>query len=119
MDAGIRKLQRDCNGRIFLDVDLTCFQAIIDYLNERMISSEENPPTHPIVDEEHKYILLHQLHIFGLAKIILPTVEMPDTNIINLEQMRLLHKLLGEDGSNGELRLSSYEATSRSWTPCI
>jgi hypothetical protein len=30
---------------------------------------------------------------------------MPDTNIINLEQMHLLFKWLGEDGSNGELSL--------------
>jgi hypothetical protein len=100
-----KKLRRDCNGHIFLDVDPTCFEAIVYYLNERMISSEENPPTPPIVDEEHKDILLHQLHIFGLAKIILPTVEIPDTSIINLGQVRLLHKWLGEDGSNGKLTL--------------
>ena len=27
------KLMRDGHGRIFLDVDPTCFQAIVDYLN--------------------------------------------------------------------------------------
>ena len=29
-----KKLSRDGHGRIFLDVDPTCFQAIVDYLSE-------------------------------------------------------------------------------------
>ncbi len=32
-----KKLMRDGHGRIFLDVDPTCFQAIVDYLNEMTI----------------------------------------------------------------------------------
>lgn len=70
-----------------------------------MISSEENPPTPPIVDDEHKDILLPSASHLRLGENYSPTVEMPDTNIINLEQMRLLHKWLWEDGSNGELSL--------------
>ena len=32
-----KKLQLDSNGRIFLDVNPVCFQAIVDYLNELTI----------------------------------------------------------------------------------
>ena len=49
-----KRLQRDKNGRIFLDVNSTCFQAIVDYLNEMTISSEDNPPDPPTVDDENK-----------------------------------------------------------------
>jgi len=37
VDAGIRKLMRDGHGRFFLDVDPTCFRAIVDYFNEMTI----------------------------------------------------------------------------------
>jgi len=74
-----QKLSRDSHGRIFLDVDPTCFQAIVDYLNEMMISSEDSPPSPPSSDDEHKQILQHQLELFGLE----PMVELPDSNIIN------------------------------------
>ncbi len=32
-----KKLMRDGHGRIFLDVDPTCFQAIVNHLNEMKI----------------------------------------------------------------------------------
>jgi len=51
------KLARDSQGRIFLDVNPACFRAIVDYLNEMMISSEDSPPSPPSVDDEHKHIL--------------------------------------------------------------
>jgi len=38
---------RDSSGRIFLDVNPVCFQAIVDYLNEVKISTEENPAAPP------------------------------------------------------------------------
>jgi hypothetical protein len=50
-----KKLMRDGQGRIFLDVDPTCFQAIVDYLNEMTISSEDCPPSPPSVDDEHMH----------------------------------------------------------------
>jgi len=73
------KLARDSQGCIFLDVNPTCFRAIIDYLNEMMISSEDSPPSPPSVNDEHEHILQYQLELFGLV----PTVELPDSNIIN------------------------------------
>jgi hypothetical protein len=63
-----KKLMRDGHGRIFLDVDPTCFQTIVDYLNEMTISSKDSPPSPPSVDDEHKIILNHQLELlFGLV----------------------------------------------------
>ena len=38
-----KKLLRDSHGHIVLDVNPTCFGAIIDYLTEMMISSEDSP----------------------------------------------------------------------------
>jgi hypothetical protein len=32
-----KKLMRDGHGQIFLDVDPTCFQAIVNHLNEMKI----------------------------------------------------------------------------------
>ncbi|KAL7550579.1 hypothetical protein ACHAWF_013797 [Thalassiosira exigua] len=40
-----KKLQRDQNGRIFLDINPYGFRAIVDYLSELIISSEEDSPT--------------------------------------------------------------------------
>eukprot|EP00985_Skeletonema_marinoi_P012249 scaffold5875_cov110-Skeletonema_marinoi.AAC.1 len=42
-----KKLVRDSNGRLFLDVNSDCFQAIVDYMNELAISSEDDPPMPP------------------------------------------------------------------------
>ena len=43
-----KKLQRDSSGRIFLDVNGDCFQAVVDYLNELVISAEEEQPLPPL-----------------------------------------------------------------------
>ncbi|KAL3797591.1 hypothetical protein ACHAW5_003310 [Stephanodiscus triporus] len=91
-----KMLQRDSNGRIFLDVNTTCFQAIVDYLNEMLISSKDSPPSPPSVDDEHNRILQHQLKLFGLL------VGLPDSNIIRDEGHSIvLRDWLKEDGSDG------------------
>mmetsp|Transcript_14090 Transcript_14090/g.25676 ORF Transcript_14090/g.25676 Transcript_14090/m.25676 type:complete len:619 (+) Transcript_14090:91-1947(+) len=100
-----KKLQRDSNGRIFLDVNSVCFQAIVDYLNEMTISPEDNPPALPSVDDEHKHILKHQLELFGLLSKV-PVAEFPDSNIIKDEgHATQLHDWLNEDGSGGKFSL--------------
>jgi hypothetical protein len=78
-----KKLQRDSHGRIFLDVNSECFQAIVAYLNELMISSKDNPPDPPCVDNEHKDILWHQLELFGLCAVL--GVLAPQSRIITTE----------------------------------
>jgi hypothetical protein len=98
-----KKLLRDSHGRIFLDVNPTCFRAIVDHLNEMLISSEDSPPSPPNVDDEHKHILQHQLELFG----IVPKVGMADSNIIkdDVNCKILLHEWLDEDDSDGAFTL--------------
>eukprot|EP00985_Skeletonema_marinoi_P033823 scaffold42277_cov153-Skeletonema_marinoi.AAC.2 len=59
-----KKLVRDSSGRLFLDVNSDCFQAIVDYMNELAISSEDEPPMPPTVDDELQHILSHQMNLF-------------------------------------------------------
>jgi hypothetical protein len=97
-----KKILRDNHGRIFLDVNPTCFRAIVDYLNETLISSEDSPPSPPSVDEEFKHILRHQLDLFG----IVPKVEMHDSTIIkDGRHCIMLHDWLKEDDSDGDFTL--------------
>ena len=98
-----KKKLRDNHGRIFLDVNPTCFRAIIDHLNEMLISSEDSPPSPPTVDGERKHLLRHQLDLFGFV----PTkVEIPESAIIKDEgQCMVLHDWLKEDGLDGEFIL--------------
>ena len=102
-----KKLQRDSNGRIFLDVNPLCFQALVDYLNERTISSEHNPPELPSIDDEYQNILRHQLELFGLVdEILLPSVELPNSAIVKeYDHHERIHEWLREDGSDGDFQL--------------
>jgi hypothetical protein len=97
-----KKLMRDGHGRIFLDVDPTCFQSIVDYLNEMTISSKDIPPSPPSVDDEHKIILNHQLELFGLG----PEHSFFGSSIIkDVGGCVMLHKWLEENGQDGEFNL--------------
>ena len=97
-----KKLLRDSNGVIFLDLNPDCFQAIVDYLGEKMISSESDPPSPPSVEDEHDHILRNQLELFGFV----PTVERPTSTIIKHEgHCKILHDWLKEDDSDGEFTL--------------
>jgi hypothetical protein len=99
-----KKLMRDGHGRIFLDVDPICFQAIVDYLNEMTISCKDSPPSPPSVDDEHKIILNHQLELFGLGPDCSPSL--PDSTIIkDAGGCDMLHEWLAEDGQDGEFSL--------------
>jgi len=96
-----KELQRDGNGRIFLDINSVCFQAIVDYLNELTISSLDDLPDPPNVDDEYKHILRHQLQLFGLMD-KMP----PDTNILKDSYSEsILHGWLKEDNVDGNFRL--------------
>jgi len=94
-----KKLQRDSHGRIFLDVNPICFQAIVDYLTEMLISSEDSPPEQPSVDNEHEYILQQQLKLFLQQ-------DRADSNIIEDKATEdQFHSWLNEDDSDGKLKL--------------
>jgi hypothetical protein len=91
-------LLRDGNGRVFLDVSGNCFQAIVDFLNEMTISSEEDPSEPPTVhDDGYRQVLAQYLELFGLR---VPP-QMPDSNIVTqYSQVKLLHKWLNEENDS-------------------
>ena len=103
-----KALCRDSSGRIFLDVNGDCFQAIVDFLNEMTISSEEHPSEPPTMDDAgQKQVLAQYLELFGLR---IPP-EMPESNIITqYSQVKLLHKWLSEEDNVGSS--SSNSSTS-------
>ena len=72
-----KTLLRDGNGRIFLDVDGECFQAIVVYLNELITLTEGSCPEPPSVYEELETVLAHQLELFQVS-----LTRMPDSNIV-------------------------------------
>ena len=47
-----KRLLRDRDGRIFLDVNPTCFRAVVDDLNERKIASNDSTPGNPHVGKD-------------------------------------------------------------------
>ncbi len=106
-----KKLQRDSKGRIFLDVNPTAFRAIVDWLNEIDISSEEDCPEYPSVDEEHEDILKHHVRLFS------GHMSMIQSNIITTaEETDIIHDWLIEDKSDGELHLL-YDSTTEGFSP--
>mmetsp|Transcript_10165 Transcript_10165/g.18255 ORF Transcript_10165/g.18255 Transcript_10165/m.18255 type:complete len:607 (+) Transcript_10165:201-2021(+) len=101
-----RDNDNDNNGCLFLDINGVCFRAIVDYLNEITISSEDDPPDPPTVDDEHSGIFRHQLEFFGILDHVETTGEMPDSNIIKeKEHVMQLHDWLKENDSDGDFRL--------------
>ena len=98
-----KKLVKDSNGRLFFDVNSECFQAIVDYMMELALSSEEDPPQPPCVDDELKHILAHQMHLFGVA---IPHPHLPDSKIIKkYYDAKILHDWIEEDEIGGEFEL--------------
>jgi len=93
-----KKLLRDNDGRIFLDVNGDCFQAIVVYLTELASSTDDNPPEPPSVYEELEPMLAHQLELFEVV-----TPRMLDSNIVKTSShANVLYDWLKEDGSDGE-----------------
>jgi hypothetical protein len=97
-----KRLLQDSHGCILLDVNPTCFDAIVDHLTKMMISSKDSPPSPPSVDDEHKYILQQQIELFGLA----PLEKFFGSSIIKcVSQMTLLRDWLKEDSQEGDYGL--------------
>lgn len=99
-----KKVQRDSSGRIFLDVSGECFQAIVDYLNVLAISTEDDCPESPTVDEENEGILRHYMRLFFTNST--GTLTNIDSEIIKSENhAKTIQSWLSEDGSEGVLSL--------------
>lgn len=67
-----KNLLRDDSGRIFLDVNGDCFQAIVDWLNELTISSEDKRPETPTIDDEFKPMIEQYMQLFGIKNASTP-----------------------------------------------
>lgn len=93
-----KTLLRDGDGRIFLDVDGDCFQAIVIYLNELASSTKGSYPEPPSVYEELETVLSHQLELFQV-----PLPRMPDSNIVkDSTYANVIYSWLEQDESDGE-----------------
>ena len=96
-----KKLQRDGSSRIFLDVNGDCFQAIVDYLNELVISAEDDQPLPPSTPGENRQMLHDHLQLFGL-----PYTFISGSNIIkDSSHAAVIDNWLEEDGSAGVMKL--------------
>ena len=96
-----KKLQRDSSGRIFLDVDGDCFQAIVVYLSEYASLTDDDISAldPPCVYEEQSSILYDLMNLFQVNMQRMP----PDSGIITkMSDANTLYDWLGEDGSDGE-----------------
>ncbi|EJK74285.1 hypothetical protein THAOC_04047 [Thalassiosira oceanica] len=82
-----KKLPRDREGRIFLDLCPDEFQAIVDYLAELSISSPDDLPT---LSEEAGCLA----RLFGLVP-----------SVMNAAETAKLNEWLAEEGMDGHLRL--------------
>jgi TLD/BTB/POZ domain/SAM domain (Sterile alpha motif) len=97
-----KQLQKDAEGRIFLDVNATCFKSIVDYLNETKIAPPDNdPPDLPRVDAEHQVFLDGLLTAFGLHK----TIPLESTILTDSSHVRTLMGYLTEDNLGTGLKL--------------
>ena len=98
-----KKLVKDGSGRIFLDVNGDSFQAIVDYLNELVISGEDDVPKLPLQGaERHMNYLACHLKLFGIN----PAPLMPDSTIITKRNdFNTIHQWLDEGGVDGGLEL--------------
>ena len=86
------------------------FQAIVNYFGERMISSANDPPSPPTVEDELDHILQNQLELFGLVAKVGKDERhfkiLHDSDIIEDEGLaKILHNWLKEDDSDGEFTL--------------
>ena len=58
---------RDGNGRLFLDVNFTCFQDLVNHMVERKTSTPGSPLEITHVGEEEDIFLPRILLVFGLG----------------------------------------------------
>ena len=57
---------RDRDGRIFIDINPACFQAVVDYLNKRKITPPDSNQRNPHVGKDDDIVLQQLLLEFGL-----------------------------------------------------
>ena len=63
---GVKRLLRDGEGRIFLDINPVWFRAVVDYLNGRKITPSGSNLVNPHVGKDNDIVLQQLLLEFGL-----------------------------------------------------
>lgn len=120
-----RRIRRDRNGRMFLDVNPVAFRSLVDYLNdicrvrsevaecgEEAEEAEErsgfvvDPPG--TIDEGDRSVLLEMLSLFGVADKVMPQSE-EDLDRVSIDN--------GDDGSVSSI-FKGIEATD-SFAPSV
>ncbi|KAL7554733.1 hypothetical protein ACHAWF_018560 [Thalassiosira exigua] len=102
------RLPRDGAGNVFLDVNPTCFRAIVDYLNELAISTPRSLPRGPSLGEGYDSVLRQQLYLLDLCDYVKkpPLHNKLDSKITNDdEEINMLYEWLHEEKIYGELNL--------------
>ena len=97
------QLARDAKGRIFLDVNPTCFKSIVDYLNERKITPPETSPDPPSVDADNQVFLDSLLIALGLDDSLRGPID--STILTDRSYIQALSTFLEEEGFQGGLTL--------------
>ena len=72
-----KKLLRDRQGRVFLDVHPGCFRKIVDFLNMLAIAGGEDDTEFPPVAPDDEHTMAQLLHFIGLAAVVAPCVGNP------------------------------------------
>eukprot|EP00588_Corethron_pennatum_P027358 CAMPEP_0194312080 /NCGR_PEP_ID=MMETSP0171-20130528/9001_1 /TAXON_ID=218684 /ORGANISM="Corethron pennatum, Strain L29A3" /LENGTH=601 /DNA_ID=CAMNT_0039066451 /DNA_START=172 /DNA_END=1977 /DNA_ORIENTATION=+ len=98
-----KQLQRDRDGRVFLDVNASCFRSIVDYLSELAISSPDDLPEPPHVDEADTIFLYRLLTVLGIDEGL--SVSLDSIILKEEEYQRELYKFLDVDNLDGNLEL--------------
>ncbi|KAL7531603.1 hypothetical protein ACHAWF_003839 [Thalassiosira exigua] len=112
------KIQRDSDGRFFLDVDGSSFRAVVDYLNELAISDPGDPPAFPTDDEEERRAAGgggddRRVRDRLLRFLLTPHPEFDSSIVEDPDRVALLRRWLSEDGSGGGGRLRLLYRASR------
>lgn len=68
------KLQRDKKGRIFLDINPTCFDKLMDFILNSKLAAPDSPPPLPTAPPELQKVLARQVDFFGMSQLWAPTV---------------------------------------------
>mmetsp|Transcript_4429 Transcript_4429/g.7734 ORF Transcript_4429/g.7734 Transcript_4429/m.7734 type:complete len:613 (-) Transcript_4429:273-2111(-) len=62
-----KKLLKDAEGRVFLDVNPACFRNIIDYIHELKVSPPGSSLTEPSVNDDNKLFTMRLMSSSGLS----------------------------------------------------
>ncbi|EJK77424.1 hypothetical protein THAOC_00747, partial [Thalassiosira oceanica] len=97
-----KMLQKDREGRIFLDVNPKCFRALLDCLKD--LKAESSLGTKPSIDDEY-YRMLGQLSkMFGIQEFLPIYDVVGDSNILATDdKIMKLRNLLGEHDNSWNL----------------